>query len=121
MFAHEPRTVTGKGGNPAAGWARQGGRVEKRAGLVGRSLSPLPFFQFVHRAGHAAVHQQAAVARAGFANGGDADGGLVGHGTFVLADAAADAQRGIHVRPAQRDGIAVALDDGDFARENGLG
>jgi len=39
----------------------------------------------------------------------------------VLADAAADAQSGIHVRPAQRDGIAVALDDGDFARENGLG
>ncbi len=39
----------------------------------------------------------------------------------MLADAAADAQRRVHVRPAQRDGIAVALDDGDFARENRLG
>src|ERR1039457_4065623 len=70
---------------------------------------PLPFFQIRHRAGHAAVHQQAALARAGFAHGGDADGSLVGDGTFVFANAAADAQCRVHVRPAQRDGIAVAL------------
>ncbi len=39
----------------------------------------------------AAVHQEAAVAAAGLADGGDADGGLVGDGAFVLANAAADA------------------------------
>src|ERR1035437_4618919 len=81
----------------------------------------LPFFQITHGAGYAAVHQQAAVTRAGFADGSDADGGFVGDGTFVFADAAADAQRGVNIRPAQRDGRAVAFGDGDFARKNGLG
>ena len=76
--------------------------------------SPLPFFQIRHGAGHTAVHEQAAFFGARFAHGGDADGRLVGHGAFVLANPAADAQRRVHVGPAQRDGIAVALDDGDF-------
>src|ERR1039457_5851205 len=67
------------------------------------------------------IYQQPAVTRTGFPHGGDADGRLVGHGTFVLANPAADAQRRVHVRPAQRDGIAVALGDGDFARVNRLG
>ena len=86
-----------------------------------KEFSPLPLFQFGDRAGHAAVHEQAAFLGARLAHGAHADGGFVGHGAFVFTHAAADAQRRVHIRPAQRDGIAVALGDGDFARVNRLG
>ena len=101
----------------AAG-AETGGRLGFGHGNNGTST--LARLVLADGAGDATVHEEAAFAATGLANGGDADGGFVGDRALVFANAATDAKGGIDVRTPEGDVIAIALGDSDLARENGL-